>query len=99
MVVIAAGVGALAAWLGYDLARGQVFGLIDLDALTGGAWDVSISASMVVMMFVLFVLAWVFAPRRGLLARTAQRWLDRRKTHESPIAKSGEMRHNLSQNR
>lgn len=76
--------GALAAITGYDLARGQFLGVLPmsevltaLDRLVGlggyTTWNVSISASMVIMAFVFFLLAWVFAPRQGLISRAIRR--------------------------
>ncbi|MFP4331154.1 MAG: metal ABC transporter permease [Spirochaetaceae bacterium] len=63
---------ASAIW-GYDLARGSLFGLLDLP----GNWDTSISASMVLMMLLLFFLFLLAAPRLGIVAsllrRTRQR--------------------------
>lgn len=76
--------GALAAYTGYDLARGSFLGIIDINAVLrwldgvvglGGytTWNVSISASMVLMMFAFLVLAWVFSPQSGLVAGLIQR--------------------------
>lgn len=84
MVVIAALLGALGATTGYDLARGNFLGVFDmnrvlvwLDGVIGldgyTTWDMSISASMVVMMFVFLVMAWVLAPQRGLIAGMIRR--------------------------
>ncbi len=87
MLVVAPSFGALAAWWGYDLARGEFLGLrigeaiATLNRLTGWDWETDwnthISASMVVMMFVLFTLVWCFSPREGffygLLKRHWQR--------------------------
>jgi manganese/zinc/iron transport system permease protein len=109
MLLIAAGIGALSAYTGYDLARGQLFGVIPLspalvwlDSIVGlggyTTWNVSISASMVVMMFIYLLLAWIFAPQSSLLPNLVRRIAQRRKIHDSPIANSGEMRHNLGQN-
>jgi manganese/zinc/iron transport system permease protein len=76
--------GALAAITGYDLARGQFLGVIPmnnvlaaLDGLVGldgyTDWNVSISASMVIMAFVFFLLVWVFSPRQGLISTIVRR--------------------------
>lgn len=71
-------IGALAVYTGYDLARGNFLGILQVDNLLifldktiglGGftRWNTSISASMVMMMFFFFLMAWVFSPRYGLL--------------------------------
>lgn len=84
MLVIAALLGALAAYTGYDLARGQLLGIIDMNRVLvwldgviglGGytTWNVSISASMVMMMFIFLVLAWVFSPKQGILVGALRR--------------------------
>ena len=83
-------IGAAGAFFGYDLARGQLFGFIRLsdgiaalNRLLGlqlnERWDSSISASMVLMIFFLFVLAWVFSPRYGLLSTLIRRANRRRR--------------------
>ncbi|MBC7869947.1 MAG: metal ABC transporter permease [Chitinophagaceae bacterium] len=84
MLILSPIFGALAAFTGYDLARGNFLGLVDIsDVLTwldkvvglGGytEWNVSISASMVIMAFVFFVLAWVLSPRQGLVSSVIRR--------------------------
>jgi manganese/zinc/iron transport system permease protein len=84
MLGIAAILGALGAYTGYDLARGSILGVIDMNRVLvwldgviglGGytTWNVSISASMVIMMFIFLVLAWIFAPQRGLIAGMIRR--------------------------
>jgi len=84
MLLLGAIFGALAAYMGYDLARGSLLGIIDmnrvlvgLDGLIGlggyTTWNVSISASMVMMMFVFLLLAWVFSPSQGLIAGSIRR--------------------------
>ncbi len=89
MLIISPVIGAVGAAFGYDLARGLLFGVIEigavfaqLNASLGTAlperWDSSISASMVLMIFLLFVLAWVFSPRYGLVAVTIRRINQRR---------------------
>jgi len=82
-------IGAAGAFFGYDLARGQLFGVLPIaegialiNRLFGleliEAWDSSISASMVLMIFILFLLAWVFSPRYGLIASLFRRSNSRR---------------------
>ena len=71
MLLLSPLIGAAGAYSGYDLARGQLFGLVEiadgiaaLNRLFGlrlpEAWDSSISASMVLMIFIFFLLAWIF---------------------------------------
>ena len=52
----------------------QLFGLDLIED-----WDSSISASMVLMIFALFLLAWVFSPRYGLIAGALRRANSRRR--------------------
>ncbi len=79
MLILSSVVGGLAAYTGYDLARGNFLGLFQVsDILTfldrtiglGGytTWNTSISASMVIMLFVFFVAVWVVSPRYGLVS-------------------------------
>ncbi len=86
MLTISPAIGALSVYLGYDLSRGSLFGLVQmsdmlrrLDAIIGLGgyvdWNVSISASIVIMMFLFFLLAWVLSPRHGLIsAAIRRRW-------------------------
>ena len=89
MLLLSPLVGALGAIFGYDLARGKLFGLLPvaqgiafinqvfgLELAEG--WDSSISASMVLMIFILFLLAWVFSPRYGLISTALRRANSRR---------------------
>ena len=84
MLLLSPLIGAAGAFLGYDLARGKFFGILDLGAgiallndLFGfnwvERWDSSISASMVLMIFVLFLLCWVFSTRYGLISTLIRR--------------------------
>lgn len=84
MLFLAPVFGALAAYTGYDLARGNFLGIVDVSAVLrwldgivglGGytTWNVSISASMVMMMFAFLVLAWIFSPQSGLIAGLIRR--------------------------
>ena len=84
MLVISPLVGALATVTGYEFSRGNFLGIVQvsdllqtLDRLVGlggyTAWNTSISASMALMMFFFFVLAWVFSPRYGLVSSMLQR--------------------------
>ena len=90
MLLLSPLVGAAGAFFGYDLARGQVFGILPVADGIGlinrafglalvEAWDSSISASMVLMIFMLFLLAWVFSPRYGLISTALRRANSRRR--------------------
>lgn len=69
MLALATGIGLLSAVWGYDLSRGRLFGVLYLP----GTWDTSISASMVLMMLLLFVLVVLGAPRYGLVVTLMRR--------------------------
>ncbi len=84
MLTISAVFGSLSAWLGYDFARGQVLG-IDFSTLFPGGWDTSISASMVFMMLVLFVGAFVASPRYGVVSSIIRRYGQRRRFEEQVL--------------
>ena len=90
MLVLSPLIGAAGSFLGYDLARGQLFGVIPVSAGIAALnrlfrldlieqWDSSISASMVLMIFMLFLLAWVLSPRYGLLSTLFRRANRRRR--------------------
>ena len=55
-------------------ALNRVFGLELIEQ-----WDSSISASMVLMIFVFFILAWILSPRYGLLSTLIRRANRRRR--------------------
>ena len=90
MLVLSPLIGAAGAFFGYDLARGTVFGIFQVgDAIHSinrlfglelpARWNSSISASMVLMIFLLFVLAWVFSPKYGLISTLIRRASQRRR--------------------
>lgn len=90
MLLLAPLIGAFGAFFGYDLARGQLFGVLPVADGIGfinralglelvEAWDSSISASMVLMIFVFFTLAWVFSPRYGLISTALRHANSRRR--------------------
>ncbi|MFP4114719.1 MAG: metal ABC transporter permease [Spirochaetota bacterium] len=72
MIVLSGAIGTASAWFGYDLARGEVFG-IDLNAFLAGGWDTSISASMVVMMLFFFLAAFLASPKYGVVSGVLKR--------------------------
>jgi manganese/zinc/iron transport system permease protein len=84
MLLISALIGAGGAIFGYDLARGRFFGLIEVDLFLKAlnrafnlglleTWNSSISASMVLMLFFIFCLAWLFSPKYGLVSTMIRR--------------------------
>ena len=95
MLLLSPFIGAAGAIFGYDLARGQLFGLIAIadgiaalnrlfDLALPEKWDSSISASMVLMMFTLFLLTWLLSPRYGLLSTVIRR-AKRRRVFENQV--------------
>ncbi|MAU13279.1 MAG: hypothetical protein CL607_25905 [Anaerolineaceae bacterium] len=89
MLVISAVIGSLGAFFGYDLARGHFLGIIEMDSVLAlinrvfglqllEQWDSSISASMVLMIFIFFIIAWVLSPKYGLISVAARRANQRR---------------------
>jgi manganese/zinc/iron transport system permease protein len=96
MLIIAPVIGVAGAFFGYDLASGSLFGIAHLDDLLATLnrafglslpteWDSSISASMVLMMFVFFVLAWVFSPHYGLISVALRRADQRRRFNDQVV--------------
>ncbi|MFP4378471.1 MAG: metal ABC transporter permease [Spirochaetales bacterium] len=76
MLVLSGVIGTTAAYFGYELARGYLFGF-DLNPFVPGGWDTSISASMVVTMLLLFVLAFLVSPKYGVVSGALRRQRDR----------------------
>ncbi len=84
MLLLSPAIGAAGAYWGYDLARGSVFGLVEMRNVLAALnrtlgtqlierWDSSISASMALMMFVLFVAVLAVSPRYGLVSVSLRR--------------------------
>ena len=114
MLVLSPLIGAVGAFTGYDLARGNLLGLVQINDVLGWLnrtfglgllpqWDSSISASMVLMLFGCFLLAWVFSPRAGLISTLIGRGRQRRRfanqvvlghiyNHQHTPQASGELR-------
>ncbi|MFW6338029.1 MAG: metal ABC transporter permease [Alkalispirochaetaceae bacterium] len=69
MLLLSGVFGGAGAYWGYDLARGRLFGTFDLP----GEWDTSISASMVLMMLLLFAVVLLLSPRFGILSAALRR--------------------------
>jgi manganese/zinc/iron transport system permease protein len=89
MLLLSPLIGAAGAFFGYDLARGQFFGFLPIaegiafiNRLFGleliEDWDSSISASMVLMIFIFFLFAWIFSPCYGLISTLIRRAVRRR---------------------
>ncbi len=89
MLVYSSLIGAAGAYLGYDLARGNLLGLAQISDILAGLndlfgldliekWDSSISASMVLMIFFFFLAAWIFSPKYGLVSTMIRRSNQRR---------------------
>lgn len=89
MLILSPIIGGLGTYFGYDLARGSFMGLFqiaDVIALINRVfgtdlleqWDSSISASMVLMIFFFFMVAWVFSPKYGLISSFVRRAIQRR---------------------
>ncbi|MBI5668017.1 MAG: metal ABC transporter permease [Chloroflexi bacterium] len=96
MLLISPVFGALSAMTGYELARGQLLGilpisdvLVFLDRTVGldgyTQWNSSISASMVIMAFLFFLAAWVLSPRYGLVAAALRRRMQRQQFADQMI--------------
>ena len=90
MLILSAIIGSVGAFFGYDLARGSFLGVIEINNIliwlndTFGLelleeWDSSISASMVLMIFFFFLLAWVLSPKYGLVSTMIRRADQRRR--------------------
>lgn len=88
MLVLSPIIGVLGIVTGYNLASGSFLGIVrmsdilafvnrivDLDGYT--EWNTSISASMVIMTFFFFVVAWILSPRYGLISSLIRRQLQR----------------------
>ncbi len=90
MVIGSPLIGIVAAVTGYEFARGNFLWLVDMNRVLEGldgimslngftTWNTSISASMVLMMFVFFLLAWVLSPQYGLVSAMIRRGVQRRR--------------------
>ncbi|MBK9123714.1 MAG: metal ABC transporter permease [Chloroflexi bacterium] len=96
MLLISPLIGTLGAVFGYDLARGHLFGVIELspvlawlnstfDMALVEQWDTSISASMVLMLFGIFVLCWVLSPKYGLISTSLRRAAQRKQFDDQVV--------------
>ncbi|MEM7347508.1 MAG: metal ABC transporter permease, partial [Chloroflexota bacterium] len=89
MLLYSSIIGAAGAYFGYNLARGDFLGILQVETMIAGlnrlfglelleTWDSSISASMVLMIFFFFLLAWVFSPKYGVVSTMIRRYIQRR---------------------
>ncbi|MXY92927.1 MAG: metal ABC transporter permease [Caldilineaceae bacterium SB0664_bin_27] len=89
MLLYSSLIGAAGAYSGYDLARGNLLGIVNLSDVfamlndlfglgLSESWDSSISASMVLMTFFFFLVAWAFSPKYGLVSTMLRRRNQRR---------------------
>ena len=96
MLLLSPIIGGAGAFFGYDLARGWLFGMLPvaegiaaLNAVFGlqlrEVWDSSISASVVLTMFVIFVLVWILSPRYGLVVSAVRRANSRRRFDDQVV--------------
>ncbi len=96
MLALSALIGSAGAFFGYDLARGRFLGVIEIDRLLIALndlfglglledWDSSISASMVLMIFFFFVVAWVLSPKYGLVSTLIRRANHRRRFNDQVV--------------
>lgn len=96
MLLISALIGSAGAYFGYDLARGNFLGILQINDVlallnrTFGLellerWDSSISASMVLMIFFFFVVAWVLSPKYGLIYTLFRRANQRRRFDDQVV--------------
>jgi manganese/zinc/iron transport system permease protein len=72
MLVLSAIIGGVGTYAGYYLSRGEFLGLMNFD------WNTSISAAMVLMLFLFLLLAWVLSPRYGLVSSFVRRSMQKR---------------------
>lgn len=77
MIGLSALIGAAGAYFGYPLARGELVGVTIVDEMS-----TSISASMVIMMFLFFVASWLLSPTYGLVSTAVRRVRRRRRFAE-----------------
>lgn len=71
MLVISPLFGITGSAVGYRFASGNIFGV--------GTFNISISASMVIMTFALFLLVWVGSPRYGIVANLIRHFRNRQR--------------------
>lgn len=96
MLGLSSAMGAASAYFGYDLARGSLFGIVEVSSIIAAinrvfgtsfaeSWNSSISASIVVVMFLFFLAAWLVSPRYGVISSLLRRTNDRRVFREQVL--------------
>ena len=96
MLVLSALIGSAGASFGYNLARGDFLGIIQIgdvlaflnrtfDMELVEQWDSSISASMVLMIFFFFMVAWIFSPKYGVISTLIRRANQRRRFNDQVV--------------
>jgi len=96
MLALSPIIGMVSVLTGYEFAKGNFLGIIDMNVLMTGLnetfgmslnpnWDSSISACIVLMMFFFLVVAWLFSPKFGLVAMLIQRRVQARQFAEQVV--------------
>lgn len=96
MLVLSALIGSAGAFSGYDLARGSFLGIVQIGDVLAflnrsfgmnlpEQWNSSISASIVLMIFFFFLLAWVLSPKYGLISTLFRRAMQRRQFNDQVV--------------
>ncbi len=96
MLALSPMIGIMSVLTGYEFAKGNFLGIIDMSTLMAGLnetfgmslnpnWDSSISACIVLMMFFFLVMAWLFSPKFGVLAMLIQRRIQGRNFAEQVV--------------
>ncbi len=96
MLILSPLIGGAGAFFGYDLARGTFLGVFQVSDAIGSInrllgldllerWDSSISASMVLMIFVFFLFAWICSPKYGLISTLIRRASQRRRFNDQVV--------------
>ena len=96
MLALSAVIGSVGAYFGYDLARGEFLGVIQMNDVLAALndifglslvekWDSSISASMVLMIFFLFLVSWILSPKYGVISTMLKRANQRRRFNDQIV--------------
>lgn len=96
MLILSALIGSAGAFFGYDLSVGNFLGILNISDLLRllndvfglslvETWDSSISASMVLMIFIFFLMSWILSPRYGLVSTMLRRTIQRRRFNNQVV--------------